>query len=63
MLHPILVLLKKKSLIQETKDLLTNADSSTHTKKILLVRQKLLQKKLFLRSDFTPFLSKSIFKI
>ena len=33
-------------------------DSSTDTKKILLVRQSLPKKKLFLRGDFKPFMSK-----
>ena len=36
---------KNKSRIQEAKHLSTNADSSTNTKKILLVRQNLPKKK------------------
>ena len=41
---------------QETKNHLTDADSSTDTKKILLVRQKL---PLFLRGNFELFMSTS----
>ena len=51
---------KQKYLIQETKHLSTDADTSTDTKKILLVRQNSSKIKLFLRDDFTPFMSKSI---
>ena len=40
------------------KYLSINANSSTDSKKILLVR-KICLKKLFLRGDFTPFMSKS----
>ena len=45
--------------IQETKHLSTNADSSPNTKKSLLLRQNSLNDKLFLRGNFTPFMSKS----
>ena len=52
---------KKKSRIRETKHLSTDADSSTDTKTILLVRQISPKKKIFffLRGDLTPFMSKS----
>ena len=51
----------KKSRVRETKNLLTDADSSTDTKKILLVRQNLSKiKNKKLRCDLTPFMSKSI---
>ena len=49
----------KKSRIRETKHLSTDADSSTDTKKILLVRQNSPKNKLFVRGDFTPFINKS----
>ena len=45
----------KKFLIRETKQLLTNADYSTDTKKILLVRQKSLKIKLFARQFYTLY--------
>ena len=50
---------EEKSRIQETKHLSTNADSSTNTKKILLVRQNSSTKKLLLRVNLTTFISKS----
>ena len=47
----------KKSRIQETKHPSTDADSSTNTKKILLVRQcSQKKKKKILRRDFHPLL-------
>ena len=50
----------KKSRIRETKHLSTDADSSTDTKKILLVRQNLPTKTIFFwGGDFIPFISKS----
>ena len=49
----------KKS-IRETLNLSTDEDSSTNTKKNLLVRQNLLNN-FFLCGNFTPFISK-IFK-
>ena len=52
-LHTFPVLTKKKSRIRETKNLSTDADSSTNTKKILLVRQNSPAAVL------TPFMSKS----
>ena len=55
----IFVSLLQESHIRETKHLSTNADSSTDTKKILLERQNSPKKNLFLRGDFTPFISKS----
>ena len=46
--------------IQETKHCLTDADSSTITKQIRLVKQNLQKKKKkILHSDFIPFMSKS----
>ena len=48
-----------KSRIQETKHLSTDADSSTDTKKILLVRQSFQKKLFFLRGNFSHFISKS----
>ena len=42
------------------KHLSTDADSTTDTKKIMLVRQNWSKKKLFLRDNFTPFMHKSI---
>ena len=49
----------KKSRIQETKHLSTDADSSTDTKKNPASKAKLAKKKTcFLRGDFTPFMSK-----
>ena len=41
------LLIRKKSRTWETKQLSTDADSSTNTKKILVVRQNLLQKQTF----------------
>ena len=49
---------QKKSRIRETKQLSTDADSSTDTKQILLVRQNSLII-FFLCGDFTPFIRKS----
>ena len=59
--------LQKKSHIWETKHFLTNADSSTDIKKILLVRKNSTKEKkkeiqIKMRGNFTPFISKS-FKI
>ena len=51
---------KKKSGIRETKNLSTNVDISTYTKKIQLVRQ-IYQKKTFFCGNLTPFLAK-VFK-
>ena len=48
----------QKSRIQETKHHSTDANSSTDTKKILLVRQNLSKIKLFLARWFTVFMSK-----
>ena len=46
--------------IREIKNLLTNADSSTDTKKNLASKAKFAKKKtIFLRSNLTPFISKS----
>ena len=49
----------KKSRIRETKHFLTNADSSTNTKKILLVRQNSPKNNFFPCCNFTPFIRKS----
>ena len=46
----------KISRIQETKKLLTDADSSTNTNKILLVVQNLPKPVFILRNNFTPFM-------
>ena len=55
--------LLKKSRIRETRNLLNDADSSTDTKKILLVRQTSPNKQeLILHDNFTPFMRQS-FKI
>ena len=59
--------LQKISHIWETKHFLTNADSSTDIKKILLVRKNSTKEKkkeiqIKMRGNFTPFISKS-FKI
>ena len=54
----VIINIFKKSRIQETKHLSTVADSSTDTKKILLVRQN-SPKLTFLCGNFTPFISKS----
>ena len=48
----------KKSRIRKTKHLSTNADRSTNTKKILVVRQNSPKNKLLVRCNFTPFMSK-----
>ena len=48
----------KKSRIRKTKHLSTDADSSTDTKKILLVRQNSSKKKM--QDNFSPFMSQSI---
>ena len=51
---------KKKFRIRETRHLLTNADSSIDTNKILIVRQNSPKEyNFFLRGNFTPFTSKS----
>ena len=44
---------------RETLNLSTDADSSTDTKKILLVRQSLPKKNFFLCGNLTPFICKS----
>ena len=50
----------KKSCIPKIKNLLTNMDSSTDTKKIQLSRAKFAQKlTFFARGNFTPFISTS----
>ena len=49
-----------KSHIRETKHLSTNADSSTDTKKILLVRQNLPKTNFFLPGDFRPLSNKNV---
>ena len=64
LIAPIVLYMKykcilKKSCIRETKNLSTDADSSTDTKKIRLGRQNLPKNKLFVRRNFTPFMSKS----
>ena len=45
----------EKSLIRETKNLSTDGDSSTDTKKILLVKQNSPKRRKKLRSKFTHF--------
>ena len=53
---------QKKFHLRETKNLSTNADSSTITKKILLIRQNSPKNTFFFaRGDFTTFMSK-VFK-
>ena len=51
--------MSKKCRIRETKNLSTDADSSTDTKKILLVRQNSPKNYFFFRDNFTPFMSKT----
>ena len=51
-----------KSRIRETKHLSIDAESSTDSKQIQLVRQKLQKNRKILRSDFTPFISNSFLK-
>ena len=50
---------RKKSRIRKTKHLLTDADGSTNTKKILLEHQN-WSKSVFLHGNFTRFMRKSI---
>ena len=50
---------QEKSRIRETKQLLTDVDSSTNTKKNPASKAKFAQKKQKKNINFTPFMTKS----